>query len=162
MVQKDDLRIQNLKEYLETAQKAVKYLQHSYSKVLPLQHRLQNIQSIEQLDMDQIDDLEAFSARFARSADILCQKVFRAIDVIELVDTGSIIDRLNRMEKRGLIESAQDWKQIREERNEIAHDYVIEDNQEFYLTLINLTPKFFDATVKIEKWVNEKFNKASN
>jgi len=38
----------------------------------------------------------------------LTQKLFRAIDALELTDEGSLIDRFNRMEKRGLVKGANE------------------------------------------------------
>jgi hypothetical protein len=72
---------------------------------------------IDQLTDAQLERLEALAARFARLSDILIQKLFRAVDAIELVDEGTLLDRLSRMEKREVIQSAIEWRHIRELRN---------------------------------------------
>src|SRR5206468_1514016 len=76
------------------------------------------------------ESCEALTSRFARLCDFLFQRVFRTIDIIELQDEGTGIDRLNRMEKRGVIPSAQAWRSLRDLRNSIAHDYLIERSGE--------------------------------
>ncbi len=88
---------------------------------------------------------EAFAARFARLADIQIKKVFRAIDALELVDEGSILDRLSRMEKRRIIVSASDWRKVKEIRNQIAHDYVAEDLSSLYNDAYAMAPELLDA-----------------
>ena len=153
MDQREALRINNVFEQYQITKQSLKYLQHSYEKVKTLQSRLETATDLTQFSMEELDDLEAFSARFARCSDICIQKLFRAIDHFELIQNGSIIDRLNRMEKNGIIQSAEVWKNIREDRNEIAHDYVLEDNRSFYLQLIQNTPAILAIEAKIENWL---------
>jgi len=61
----------------------------------------------DDLSMDELTEFEALTARFSRLSDILIQKVFRAIDDFELIAPGSISDRINQSEKRGLIVEAE-------------------------------------------------------
>ena len=35
----------------------------------------------------------------------------------------TLIDRLNALEKLGLIDNTEDWKDLREVRNHLAHEY---------------------------------------
>ena len=64
------------------------------------------------------------TSRFARLSDIIIQKLLRGLDRYELEPSGSTIDVINRAERRGLIDSAGCWRDLRELRNEIAHEYV--------------------------------------
>ncbi len=68
---------------------------------------------------------EALAFHFARLNDFLLQRVFRTLDKIELADEAAL-DRLQRAEARGLISSAERWRELRLLRNAIAHDYLIE------------------------------------
>lgn len=108
---------------LESAQKATRALLRAQSKAQPLSADLENLSD------EQDDILETLTSRFARLSDILIQQVFRAIDIIELVDEGSILDRLNRMEKRQIISNAETWIEIRKIRNRISHEYAEGDLQ---------------------------------
>jgi len=69
--------------------------------------------------------LDQFSTRFAKLQDAMGAKLFPA--VLELTkEPGQLtvfIDKLNRLEKLGAIESVDQWLKLREMRNEFAHDY---------------------------------------
>ena len=64
--------------------------------------------------MEEHDALEVLASRFARASDLLVQRAFRGIDRAELEDPGSVLDVLARAEKRGLIESVERFRLIRE------------------------------------------------
>lgn len=80
------------------------------------------------LSVEQRESCEALTSRFARLCDLLVQRLFRTLDRVELSDDGTILDRLARVEKRRIIDSAGEWRELRELRNEIAHDYLIESS----------------------------------
>ena len=63
--------------------------------------------------------LALLSARFARVSDILVQKIFRLIDILDLEDSGTVLDRINRAEKKDLVGSAREFIEIRELRNRV-------------------------------------------
>jgi len=69
--------------------------------------------------------LDQFSTRFAKLQDAMGAKLFPA--VLELTkEPGQLtvfIDKLNRLEKLGAIESVDQWLKLREMRNEFSHDY---------------------------------------
>src|ERR1700722_15363362 len=62
---------------------------------------------------EQFDHFENLCNRFRRASDILIQKVFRSIDQLEFTEGGSLIDALNRAQKRGLIDSLDQIRNIR-------------------------------------------------
>lgn len=140
MATPDKLRRQYLEEQLLLAEKAAKALQFSYDRAesIPLA-------SDRAITPEQAERLEALAARFARLSDILVQKVFRAIDAIELVDEGTLLDRLARMEKRQIISSMETWRTIRELRNQIAHDYVLKDLHYLYRQVYQHAPVLIGA-----------------
>lgn len=102
---------------------ATKWLQRSFNQC-------QNFDLKQTLTAEQYDALENLSSRFARVADILINKVYRAIDAAELLEPGSLIDTVNRAVKRGLLDSAETARTIKDIRNEIVHEYVVEDLQQ--------------------------------
>ena len=83
---------------------------------------------------------EALTSRFARLNDFLLQRVFRTLDQIELADEAAL-DRLQRAEARGLISSAERWRELRLLRNAIAHDYLIESADRVNSRIADRSPR---------------------
>ncbi len=92
-------------------------------------HLSQSLERCADIDLgacaDNLSDerVEAFTSRFARTADLLVNKVLRTLDLHELDPPGSLLDVLQRAEKRGIIKSARELRLIKNLRNAIAHDY---------------------------------------
>lgn len=74
-------------------------------------------------------EFEALTSRFARATDILIHKVYRSIDSVEFIDGGTLIDVMNRAEKRELIDSVQEMRLFKDLRNDISHEYIKEKLQ---------------------------------
>ena len=91
-----------------------------------------------------LDAFEALTSRYARTSDMILQKLFRGLDTLELEDQGTLLDALNRAEKRGLIDSAQDFRVIRELRNEIAHDYAQEHLRPLFNSVLEQAPSLLE------------------
>lgn len=105
----------------------------------------QNIDVAGELRDEEHDALEVLASRFARASDMLIQRAFRGIDRAELEDSGSVLDVLAKAEKRGLIESLDQFRLIREVRNEIAHEYLLEDLGELFQKVKDYTPLLLAA-----------------
>jgi len=120
-------------------------LRHSYDRCIRIGIR-------SDLDLNQLESFEALTARFARLGDLMIQKVLRTISILALEDIGTIRDRINWAEKGGLIESAEDFVQIRMLRNEIAHEYKSESIVDIFERVMALTPALLDAVERIEKY----------
>ena len=87
-------------------------------------------------DMD-LAILDQFSTRFSKLQDAMGDKLFPA--VLELTkEPGELltfVDKLNRLEKIGAIESAEQWLLLREMRNQFSHDYP--DDPEIQAAILN-------------------------
>lgn len=125
--------IENLFEVLQELDNADYWLKRSWEKC-------KQIEPGRELSEQEYDDLEAFTSRFARSSDLLLQKVFRAIDAVELERSGTLLDAANRAEKRNIIESVDDIRRIREVRNEISHEYLTNNLTGLFEEVRQLTP----------------------
>lgn len=91
---------------------------------------------------------ETLTSRFARASDILLQKVYRSIDAVELTDGGTLLDALNRAEKRLLIDAVSDMRLIRDLRNDIAHEYITERLWLLHEEVFELVPKLLDMITR--------------
>ncbi len=103
----------------------------------------------ETYNYDELDKYESFTGRFSRLSDFLIQKIFRAIDELDLETPGTIRDRLNNAEKKGLIDSADTFAEIRILRNQIAHEYILEELQEMFKKVLEYTPLLLDCTKRV-------------
>ncbi|MGI9229622.1 MAG: hypothetical protein ACR2P9_07170 [Gammaproteobacteria bacterium] len=110
--------------------------------------------STEQISDEQLMWLEATALRFARLSNTLIRRVFRAIDAIELVDEGSLLDRFSRMEKRDLLQEAE-WRQITELRNQVVSEYVIEDLSMLYVEILAKCPVLLGVMSKLEEYIRQ-------
>lgn len=101
------------------------------------------------LSNEELESFEALTGRFARLSDIVIQKIIRYFDVLELEEPGTVRDRINRAEKKGAIENAEDFIQIRLLRNEIAHEYKSDAIYAIFGSVLELTPVLLENIEKI-------------
>jgi len=94
---------------------------------------------------EELETLESFSGRFARTSDIFVSR-YLCILCLETDPAfrGSLVDTLNLGEKSGYIGSAETWKRIRALRNVAAHEYATDDVDMLYQELVSLTPAILD------------------
>ncbi len=138
-----DDKIKLLQEELAILEKATDILLYSYKKC-------KNIAVKPEYSYEELDNFEALTSRFARLSDIIIQKIFRLFDVIDLEENGTVQDRINRAEKRGLIDKASIFVKIRELRNSIAHEYLPDVFKAIYKEVFELTPILCETTEKIK------------
>ncbi len=89
---------------------------------------------------EELESFEALTSRFARLSDIIIQKILRFFDVLDLEEAGTVRDRINCAEKKGVVESADDFIKIRILRNEIAHEYKPETIYDIFEQVMELAP----------------------
>ena len=137
-----------LKSELSNLEKAEDILRYSYDKC-------RSIELKKGLSYEELETFEALTSRFARLSDIIIQKVFRLLDILDLEDAGSIRDRLNRAEKKGVIHSADKFVDIRILRNEIAHEYKSETIYEIFERVLEYTPILLESVDKIKSYAHK-------
>jgi hypothetical protein len=115
--------------------------------------------SQQTLTEDDLIKVEAFTSRFARVIDIMSKRVLRAIDQYEMLDPGTLLDVANRAEKRGLIDSTDWLRDIKDARNQIAHDYSGERLSEIFTYCRSEIPKLIDTCSRITKYGTSLLNK---
>ena len=95
------------------------------------------------------------ASRFARLSDLLVQRVMRSVDDLELTPEGSLLDRIQRAEKRGWVQSAQDLVRIRELRNLVAHEYAAYRMAEIYAGIALLAPSLLAIVPNVRVYVDD-------
>jgi hypothetical protein len=104
---------------------------------------------------EELESFESFSGRFARLSDILIQKIFRLVDELDLDTQGTIRDRINRAEKKGLIISSDVFIEIRMVRNDIAHEYLPEAIHDIFGKVLSLTSHLLDGVERTITYCNK-------
>ena len=91
------------------------------------------------LNSEAVMRLDQFIFRFSKLQDAIGTKIFRYVLLwlYEEVETMSMRDVLDRLERLGVLDSVESWIYMRELRNTIAHDYPL-DTQEVLLSLKEL------------------------
>lgn len=140
-----------LNENIQGMRKSIAWLKRSYGKC-------QDIGIRDSYTDDEFDAFENLVSRYARTIDVIVNKVLRSIDAVELEDGGTIIDVVNRAEKRGLVDAAEDVRELKELRNEIVHEYETDDLRSLFREALQATPKLFALADKIERYC-ERFGK---
>jgi len=137
--------LENLYSCKEQLLNAVKWLQRSL-----LQCNAIEIKSA--FSDDDFDKLENLTSRFARVTDLLINKMYRAIDLVEFKQPGSLIDTINSAEKKNLIDSIEQARTLKDIRNEIAHEYVLEDLKVLFTEVLKETESLIVLSEKAIKY----------
>ncbi|MGC8555355.1 MAG: hypothetical protein ACP5NA_07725 [Candidatus Acidulodesulfobacterium sp.] len=114
----------------------IKYAKEKMHNFMPL-----NVEKYKSLNNEEIGYIDQFIFRFSKLQDSMGKRLFPLVLIIvgEDIEDMSFSDILNRLEKIKAIDSANDWKKLREIRNEISHEYsseiylVVEGINKFYL-----------------------------
>lgn len=95
---------------------------------------------LSNLEANDLAFLDMLTTRFSKLQDIIGGKIFPMLLTLLAEDATAFIDKLNRLEKLGYIDSAAWWMELREIRNQITHDYP--DDYELIAThMVTLIPK---------------------
>lgn len=103
--------------------------------------------------------LEALTARFGRLFDMFISKLLRIIDLCELSSEGTIIDLMNRAEKKGLIKSAADLRVLKELRNDVVHEYQIINLVSHHESIFKSVPELISMVNASIKYAEELASK---
>src|SRR5260221_9217041 len=98
---------------------------------------------------DELEKWEAFTARYSRLSDIVTQKIMSSILLIETGSTGSLLDKANFAEKKNWVEKAEQFRQLRLLRNYIAHEYIKQNTNEIFETVLENQPNLRAFALKI-------------
>jgi hypothetical protein len=128
------LLLAQLNENFELLEKSMTALDYSYVKCAAIGEK-------EIYDLEEQESFEALTSRFARTSDILTQKVFKTLFILLQENIKTIIDAANFLEKLEVIEKADDLLNIREIRNQIAHEYVESDIRDLFFDVLRYVPE---------------------
>ena len=87
----------------------------------------------------------------------MLNKVYRALDTAELMPPGSLIDTVNRAVKRGVLESAEIARTVKDICNEIVHEYTVEDLRQLQEEVIAYTEVLLQLVASVNDYVSAEF-----
>ncbi|MBI2089093.1 MAG: hypothetical protein HYT78_10165 [Deltaproteobacteria bacterium] len=105
--------------------------------------------------------VEAFMSRFARTVDLVTNKVLRALDLVELEPSGSLLDVLHRAERRGVAASAERFREMKNLRNLIAHDYAGQYLAETFQACVEFTSELLELIERVRVYCERFSDKAT-
>lgn len=140
-----------LDEPLKTLSESIKWLKRSYMMCKKIVIR-------EKYSAEDFNAFEMLADRFSRTVDIIIQKVLRAIDRLETEDEGTLQDVLNRSHKRGLIDSIEEIRLIRELRNDvIVHEHAVYRRENLFGDVMSNVQKVLDMAERINRYCLERY-----
>ncbi|MCK5522462.1 MAG: hypothetical protein KAI83_04935 [Thiomargarita sp.] len=138
--------IQILKENKAAMNSAIQWLKRSYGLCTQIGIK-------KDYTDEEYDTFETLTSRYARAIDLIVRKVLRTIDIVEFEQSGTLIDTVNRAEKRGLINSVSSLREMTELRNEIAHDYIKAELIETFENTLNQTFHVIALAKRIDDYI---------
>ncbi len=152
----NDVAQHQLADAWRQCQRHFHHLRHALDSIadkLPLTGR-----RLASLDDDAIQALDQFVLRFGRLQDAMGARLLPATLAVlqEPFEDRPMIDKLNRLEKLGFLESSNQWQQLRVIRNRFSHDYP--DDPEKNAALLNLAIRSVDDISAILKRIEEKLS----
>ena len=129
---------------------------------------LKELQTLFPLDQDKVANfttqqlllIELLVSRFAKLQDFLGKKLINEFFILEEepIDDLTMLDKINKLERLELIESADFWKEMRDARNHIAHEYP--EHPELTALYLNkiftLAPKLLSFFNTLKHKINSK------
>lgn len=150
---KDQLLIDLLQEEWDLLQAAVNTLQLSILKC-------KSIGKKENYSFEELESFDSLTSKFNRTSDIFTQKVLRTIWMLLHEPFVPFIDMLNSGEKMMLLHSSDTIIEIRDLRNQIAHEYIPEAIHDLVPEVIELTSGLIENIeacnhfLKIRRWIS--------
>lgn len=115
---------QRLSGLLKTAQAELRHLQQTDQRLFGRPFSPEGL-VIHLEDIDFSERVDAFVARFGRLQDLLGDKLLPAWLRSMEEGVGAVLENLDRAERLGLIDGADDWLAVRKLRNVMVHEYIV-------------------------------------
>jgi len=132
---KDQLIIDLLKSEWDLLEAAISTLQLSLRKC-------ETIGIKENYTFEELESFDSLTSKFNRTSDIFTQKVLRSVWMLLHEPFAPYIDMMNKYEKMMALLSADQMIEIRDLRNQIAHEYIPE-------AIHNLVPEVSDLSSQL-------------
>jgi len=106
--------------------------------------KCQTIGQKENYSFEELESFDSLTSKFNRTSDIFTQKVMRTVWMLLHEPFVPFIDMVNKAEKMVLLRSADAIIEIRDMRNQIAHEYIPEAIRDLVPEVIELTTQLIE------------------
>lgn len=146
-------RYQNIKDqlnkYIANLEQSVDILVYSYEKC-------KGIPKKDNYTQEELDAFELLTSRYARTSDILIQKVLKNLYLVLGEDIKTLIDAAHYLEKLEIVKQSDNILNIRTLRNQIAHEYATEDLTIIFHEVVKSTPLLLEIINATKVYIAEK------
>jgi len=91
--------------------------------------------------IEEFGKFEILCSRYSRGIDFLIRKFFRTLDEYEFENQGTLVDVVNNAHKRGLIDSIEKLRIMKDIRNTISHEYIESELSNIFDEVLEYTPE---------------------
>lgn len=106
--------------------------------------KCQSIGIKESYSFEELESFDSLTSKFNRTSDIFTQKVLRSVWMLLHEPFVPFIDMMNKCEKMAILTSADQMIEIRDLRNQIAHEYLPDAIRDLVPEAIELTTSLFE------------------
>jgi hypothetical protein len=107
-------------------------------------HKCHSIGIKESYSFEELESFDSLTSKFNRTSDIFTQKVLRTVWILLHEPFAPFIDMMNNCEKMGILGSADQMIEIRDLRNQIAHEYLPDAIRELVPETMELSACLFE------------------
>ena len=119
-------------------------LQSSVSTLKLSVQKCQSIVTKENYTFEELESFDSLTSKFNRTSDIFTQKVLRTVWILLHEPFAPFIDMMNNCEKMGILSSADQMIEIRDLRNQIAHEYLPDAIRDLVPETLELSASLFE------------------
>ena len=162
MAIKLDIDRLKLLRYIEECDRHVLKIKHAVSKMkdfMPL-----TISKFKLLSEDDKEHIDQLIFRYSKLQDAMGERLFPSIlkNLKENFENKPFRDLTDRLEKLEIIDSTNDWDELRKSRNILAHEYSSRDDE--LIININIVfnryiPKIFSIYNRVVNYIKENIEK---
>ena len=117
--------------------------------------RVKSIENFEKLTEEQLEIIETLMNRYSRAVDILINKVLRSLDYLELEESSRKLDIVIRAEKRGFVRDYNILIEMKDLRNELAHEYLEERLRDRLEEVMSKSRELVEIADEINRYVQK-------
>jgi len=109
----------------------------------------------DRYSIDEFGRFETLCSRYSRGIDFLIRKIFRTLDEYEFENQGTLVDVVNNAHKRGLFESIETLRIMKDVRNTIAHEYIEDELVEVFEEILEYTEQLIKIIKTTLKYIED-------